>query len=125
MGLKLALVLILVLGWATQVSAQNRLTNGLIIAAGTSAFGDAVTTAWGRGAGLDERNPAMRWATDKPVRWALVKGGTDAVIVYTLLRHRGRHQRAVRALAIGVTALNVTLTVHNVRQINAIEQSRY
>lgn len=78
---------------------------------------DATTTAWGRGAGMKEANPAMRWAANDPLTLALVKGGFAVLSTLALLKIAKRHPKAAQIAAWAMAAITGTAAVVNAQRI--------
>ena len=111
-----ALAALALLLLASPAAAQeHRGVNTTIYVAGASGFFDAVSTAVAIERGAYERNALMRPFTGKPLAWAAVKGGTDAAVVYALVKARKQHPRIVVVTALGYAVLNIGLGVHNAR----------
>lgn len=92
------------------------LTHALIGATLVGHFTDISTTMYGIGGHrLREANPALRWAQDRPVAMAVVKGGLATLSADLLLRRHVRHPKSTKVAAALVASAMFYVSYRNAK----------
>lgn len=112
---RLILVGAIVLGGVTPAFAQSDLLNHVTVGAYmVGQFTDIATTEYCIGRGTcTEANPLMRWASDRPIAMAVVKGSVATISSAILIHFHETHPRATFTTALLLTLGQAWLTYHN------------
>jgi hypothetical protein len=99
---------------AQQSAHEDTLTHTLIGATMVAHFADISTTMYCVGRGdCHEANPALRWAQDRPIAMAVVKGSIATASAGRLLKYHKEHPKAARWTAVAITVAISWLSYRN------------
>jgi hypothetical protein len=101
------------------VTTEVKVARVFIATAMVTSGIDYGVTMYATGRGLEERNPALRWAQHRPIAMGVVKLGAAATTSTVLLKQHRRHPKRTAILAAIITAINTAAIVHNARVLRA------
>ncbi len=112
-----ALVVVLSLSHISFALAQDRLTDSLRRAVVAGQIADITVTEYQLAHGHRELNPALAWASEKPLAFAAVKIG-GYLLTDVMLAKLGRtHRTAAVVTSLVLTGVYVGVVAHNARGI--------